>query len=111
MIRAAVPEDADRLVEMGRAFFQEAGHESPETPFDPKTGRAATFFVAFLQALGLGVVKRTSYTFDQIALMTPTLNDTVICSDSSVTTIGDVLAGGGASIVQAIGDDTDWRVI
>lgn len=76
-----------------------------------KAGRASREFIAYLQSLGTGVVKRTSYTYADIALMTPTLGDTVICTDSSVTTIGNTLAGGGANIVQAIGNGTDWKVI
>ncbi len=37
MIRPATQEDAGRLVEMGYAFFIEAGHESDATPFDPES--------------------------------------------------------------------------
>jgi hypothetical protein len=75
------------------------------------TGRATRALIAYLQAIGTGVVKRTTYTYATIATMTPTLGDTVICSDSSVTTIGSTLAGGGSDIVQAIGNGTDWKVI
>jgi len=74
-------------------------------------GTASPWLIAYLQALGTGVVKRTTYTFAEITRMTPSLGDTVVCSDSSVTTIGSTLAGGGASFVQAIGDGTDWKVI
>jgi hypothetical protein len=73
-------------------------------------GSASRELIAYLQALGTGVVKRTTYTFAQISAITPTLGDTVVCTDSSVTTIGTTLAGGGANIVQAIGDGTDWKV-
>ena len=76
-----------------------------------KDGRATRTFIAFLQGLFNGVIPRTSYTYAQIAAMTPTLGDTVICSDSSVVTVGNTLAGGGANIVQAIGNGTDWKVI
>lgn len=87
------------------------------TPFSTKAaivdgaGRATAVFIAYLQNLWAGAIPRTTYTFAEIDLMTPTLGLTVICRDSSVVTVGNVLAGGGASIVQAIGDDTDWRVI
>lgn len=37
MIRPATADDAPRLLEMGRAFFAESGHESEETPFDPES--------------------------------------------------------------------------
>lgn len=74
-------------------------------------GTASQWLIAYLQALGTGVVKRTTYTYAVIATMTPTLGDTVICTDSSVTTIGSTLAGGGSDIVQAIGDGSDWKVI
>lgn len=74
-------------------------------------GSASREFIAYLQAMGTGVVKRTSYTYAVIATMTPTLNDTVICSDSSVVTVGNTLAGGGANIVQAIGNGSAWKVI
>jgi len=74
-------------------------------------GTASQWLIAYLQALGTGVVKRTTYTYAVIATMTPTLGDTVICSDSSVTTIGTTLAGGGSNIVQAIGNGTAWKVI
>ncbi len=73
-------------------------------------GSASRELIAYLQAVGTGVVKRTTYTFAQIDVMTPTLGDTVVCTDSSVTTIGTTLAGGGANIVQAIGDGTAWKV-
>lgn len=76
-----------------------------------KAGRATPVFIAFLQKLGFGPFERTTYTFAEITAMTPKLGVTVICTDSSVTTIGSVLAGGGASIVQAIGDGTDWRIL
>ncbi len=88
------------------------------TPFNatapivvPATGRAAPFFIQYLQGLFRGSIQRTLYTFDEIDVMTPTLGLTLLCSDSSVTTIGSVLAGGGAAIVEAIGDGSDWRVI
>ena len=74
-------------------------------------GTASPWLIAYLQALGTGVVKRTTYTFAVIDTMTPTLGDTVICTDSSVTTIGTTLAGGGTNIVQAIGNGTNWKVI
>lgn len=74
-------------------------------------GTASQWLIAYLQALGTGVVKRTTYTYATIATMTPSLGDTVICSDSSVTTIGTTLAGGGSNIVQAIGNGTAWKVI
>ena len=74
-------------------------------------GTASRELIAYLQAIGSGVVKRTTYTYAVIATMTPTLGDTVVCSDSSTTTIGATLAGGGSDIVQAIGDGTDWKVI
>lgn len=67
--------------------------------------------IAYLQALGTGPVPRTTYTYAQIATMTPTLGVTVICTDSSVVTVGNTLAGGGANIVQAIGNGTNWKVI
>jgi hypothetical protein len=85
-------------------------------PFNSKArvvnadGSASRELISYLQAIGTGVVKRTSYTYAVIATMTPTLGDTVVCSDSSVTTIGTTLAGGGANIVQAIGNGTDWKV-
>lgn len=75
-----------------------------------KFGRATRALIAYFQELGTGVVKRTTYTYDQIALMTPTLGDTVICTDASTTTIGTTLAGGGSDIVQAIGNGTNWKV-
>lgn len=74
-------------------------------------GTASQWLIAYLQALGTGVVKRTTYTYAVIATMTPTLGDTVICSDSSVVTVGNTLAGGGSNIVQAIGNGTNWKVI
>lgn len=76
-----------------------------------QNGTASPWLIAYLQALGTGVVKRTTYTYAVIATMTPTLGDTVICTDSSVTTIGSTLAGGGSDIVQAIGNGSDWKVI
>lgn len=85
---------------------------NPANPIvEPTTGRAAQFFLQFLQNLFKGAIPRTIFTFAQIDLMTPTLGHAVICSDSSVTTIGTTLAGGGTDIVQAIGNGTDWKVI
>lgn len=80
-------------------------------PIADAAGRATRAFIAFLQSVGTGPVARTVNTYAEIAEITPTLGLTVICSDSSVSGIGDVLAGGGTDIVQAIGDGTDWRVI
>lgn len=86
-------------------------------PFNSKTrivnqdGTPSQWLIAYLQLIGTGVVKRTTYTFDEITLKTPTLGDTVVCSDASTTTIGDTLAGGGSNIVQAVGNGTDWKVI
>ena len=74
-------------------------------------GRATRALIAYLQEIGTGVVKRTTYTYAEINRMTPNLGDTVICTDSSVTTIGSTLAGGGSAIVQAIGNGTNWKVI
>lgn len=74
-------------------------------------GTASPWLIAYLQELGTGVVKRTTYTFAEIDRMTPTDGDTVICRDSSVTTIGSTLAGGGTDRVQAIGDGLAWKVI
>jgi len=37
MIRAAEPRDAGRLIEMGHAFFVEAGHEGDVGAFDPES--------------------------------------------------------------------------
>ncbi len=73
-------------------------------------GSASRELIAYLQAIGTGVVKRTTYTFAEIDKMTPTAGDTVICSDSSVTTIGSTMAGGGSAYVQAIGNGTNWKV-
>jgi len=85
---------------------------NPANPIvEPRTGRGMQFFLEFLGKLFEGVIPRTVYSFAEITRMTPKLGHTVICADSSVTTIGSVLAGGGTSIVQAIGDDTNWRVI
>jgi hypothetical protein len=86
-------------------------------PFNSKTrivnqdGTPSQWLIAYLQLIGTGVVKRTTYTYAKIATMTPTLGDTVICIDASTTTIGDTLAGGGSNIVQAVGNGTDWKVI
>lgn len=86
-------------------------------PFNSKTrivnqdGTPSQWLIAYLQLIGTGVVKRTTYTYATIATMTPTLGDTVICTDASTTTIGATLAGGGTNIVQAIGSGTDWKVI
>ena len=86
-------------------------------PFNSKTrivnqdGTPSQWLIAYLQLIGTGVVKRTTYTHAVIATMTPTLGDTVICSDASTITIGDTLAGGGSNIVQAVGNGTDWKVI
>ncbi len=77
----------------------------------PATGRAAPFFIQYLQGLFRGTIQRTAYTFDEIDAMTPTLNLTVICSDANVNTIGSILVGGGSTIVEVIGDGSDWRVI
>ena len=74
-------------------------------------GRPTRVLLTYLQSIGSGVVVRTTYTYAVIATMTPTLGHTVVCSDSSVVTVGNVLAGGGASVVQAVGDGTNWRVI
>lgn len=84
---------------------------STSTAIVDKAGTATRAFIAYLQGIGTGVVPRTAYTYAQIALMTPTLNHTVICSDSSVVTVGNTLAGGGANIVQAIGNGSAWKVI
>lgn len=85
---------------------------NPAAPIvEPRTGRGAQFFLQYLQNLFKGVIPRTIYTYAEIALMTPTLGHTVVCSDSSVVTIGNTLAGGGANIVQAIGNGSAWRVI
>lgn len=78
---------------------------------DAKTGRATSFFIQYLQAMFRGIIPRTVYTYAEIALMTPTLGHTVICSDSSVTTIGTTLAGSGTDMVQAIGNGSAWKVI
>jgi|GEM_PF-2661672 len=86
-------------------------------PFNSKTrivnqdGTPSQWLIAYLQLIGTGVVKRTTYTFAEITLKTPTLGDTVICSDASTTTTGSTLAGGGSDVVQAIGNGTDWKVI
>lgn len=86
-------------------------------PFNSKArvvnadGSASRELISYLQLIGTGVVKRTTYTFAVIDTMTPTLGDTVICTDSSVTTVGNTLAGGGSNIVQAIGNGTNWKVI
>lgn len=76
-----------------------------------QAGRGTRALIAFLQSIGSGVVSRTIYTYAEIALMTPTLGHTVICSDSSVTTIGTTLAGGGTTLAQAIGNGSAWKVI
>ncbi|WP_299109804.1 hypothetical protein [uncultured Bradyrhizobium sp.] len=73
-------------------------------------GRATRALTIFLQNLFSGVIQRTTYTYAQIALLTPSLGHTVICTDSSVVTVGNTLAGGGANIVQAVGNGTDWKV-
>jgi hypothetical protein len=86
-------------------------------PFNSKArivnadGSASRELIAYLQAIGTGVVKRTTYTYAVIATMTPNAGDTVVCTDSSVTTIGTTLAGGGSNIVQAIGNGSAWKVI
>lgn len=76
-----------------------------------RDGTATRALIGFLQGIGSGVLPRTIYTYAEIAPMTPTLGHTVICGDSSVVTVGDTLAGGGASIVQAIGNGSAWKVI
>lgn len=87
------------------------------TPFSSKEPivnadrTASRSLIAFFQGLFSGVIPRTVYTYAQIAQMDPTLGVLVICSDSSVVTIGNTLAGGGANIVQAVGNGTAWKVI
>lgn len=73
-------------------------------------GTASPWLIAYLQALGTGVVPRTTYTAAQILAMSPEKVSTAIVTDSSVTTFGDVLAGGGANTVPVYWDLTDWRV-
>lgn len=87
------------------------------TPFSSKEPivnadrTASRSLLAFFQGLFSGVMVRTTYTYADIAAMTPTLGHTVICSDSSVVTVGNTLAGSGSNIVQAIGNGTAWKVI
>ena len=73
-------------------------------------GTASPWLTAYLQALGTGVVPRTTYTAAQILAMTPSKVSTAICTDSSVTTFGATLAGGGANTVPVYWDLADWRV-
>lgn len=73
-------------------------------------GTASPWLTAYLQALGTGVVPRTTHTAAQLAAMSPAKVSTAICTDSSVTTFGNVLAGGGANTVPVYWDLTNWRV-
>jgi len=73
-------------------------------------GRATRALIAYLQALGTGVVERTTYTAAQLATMAPEKVSTAICTDLSVTTFGNVIAGGGANTRPVFWDLTDWRV-
>lgn len=73
-------------------------------------GTASPWLIAYLQALGTGVIPRTTYTAAQLATMSPEKVSTAICTDSSVTTFGAVLVGGGSNTVPVYWDLTDWRV-
>lgn len=74
-------------------------------------GRATRALTLFFQSLFSGTIQRSTYTAAQLAGIPATLGMTAICSDSSVTTIGSTLAGGGTDIVQVAGNGTDWKVI
>jgi hypothetical protein len=73
-------------------------------------GTPSRELIAYLQAIGSGVVERTTYTAAQILAMTPSKVSTAICTDSSVTTFGATLAGGGANTVPVYWDLANWRV-
>lgn len=73
-------------------------------------GTASRELIAYLQAIGSGVVERTTYTAAQIVAMSPAKVSTAICNDSSVTTFGDSLVGGGANTVPVYWDLSAWRV-
>lgn len=75
-----------------------------------KFGRATRALIAYLQSLGTGTIERTTYTAAELALMEPDKVSTAFCADSSVTTFGSVLAGGGTNTVPVYWDLTDWRV-
>lgn len=76
------------------------------------TGRATRALIAYLQAIGTGVVERTTYTAAQLATMTPAKVSTAICSDLDMTglSFGDVIVGGGSDVRPVFWDLTDWRV-
>lgn len=74
------------------------------------SGRATRELIAYLQALGTGVIPRTTYTAAELATMAPGTVSTAFCSDSSVTTFNSVLAGGGANVVPVFWTGAAWRV-
>lgn len=75
-----------------------------------QNGTASPWLIAYLQALGTGVIERTTYTAAQLATMEPAKVSTAFCTDSSVTTFGNVLVGGGSNTVPVYWDLTSWRV-
>lgn len=83
---------------------------SANAPIVSREGRATREFIAFLQGILNGVIKRSTYTAAQLATMTPEVGATAFCVDSSVDVFNDVLAGGGAFNVPVHGDGTDWRI-
>jgi hypothetical protein len=83
---------------------------SDRAPIVDADGRPNRVFLRFLQDLGAGVVERTGYTAAELANIAPAKYATAFCTDSSVTTFGNAVAGGGANIVPVYWDLTDWRV-
>lgn len=75
-----------------------------------RLGRATRALIAYLQSLGTGTIERTTYTYAELALMEPEKVSTAFCTDSSVTTFGSILAGGGTNTVPVYWDLTEWRV-
>jgi hypothetical protein len=73
-------------------------------------GTASRELIAYLQAIGTGVVERTTYTAAQILAMSPAKVSTAICTDSGTTTFNDPLVGGGASVVPVFWDGSVWKV-
>jgi len=77
-----------------------------------KNGRATRPLIAYLQALGTGVVERTTYTVSELTAMSPEKVSTAICTDLDMTglSFGDVIVGGGTATRPVFWDLTNWRI-
>lgn len=83
---------------------------SDRAPIVDESGRPQRTFLRFLQELFNGTIKRTVYTADQLAKITPEAGLTAFCSDADTDTFNAIFVGGGAFLVPVHGDGLAWRV-